>query len=129
MLEQILNIHKVCFPEMHWTISDLQDLKKSGCEFISSENGFIIWRSVLDEAEIISIGVNPVARRTGIATAMLTLVENDLKKHNIKHIFLDVSDKNLSAINLYHKCGFVDFSTRSAYYNDGTNAIMMKKEL
>ncbi len=128
MLEQLAELHKLCFPHKTWTVNDFSDLKKSGCEIVASENGFIVWRTVCDEAEIITIGVHPAARGDGIATAMLTLMEHEIKKAGVKKMFLEVSAANAPAIALYKKCGFVQNGLRPKYY-DGIDAVLMKKEI
>ena len=66
MFEKLSNLHKKCFPNKPWSAQDFANLKKSGCEIIMSENGFIVYRITADEAEIITIGVNPEMRRNGI---------------------------------------------------------------
>lgn len=129
MLEQLENLHKLCFPHKPWSANDFADLKKSGCDIIASENGFAVWRAVADEAEIITIGVNPEYRKNGIATAMLTLIENELKKSGVKKIFLEVSVNNTPALNLYKNNGYNEFSVRKKYYDDGSDAILMQKIL
>ena len=128
MLNNLANLHAKCFPNKPWTADDFADLKKSGCEIIASQNGFIVWRAVADEAEIISIGVAPDARRAGIAAAMLGIMENELKKNGIKSIFLEVAEDNLPARQLYKNNGYNEIGIRPKYY-DGIDAIMMKKDL
>ncbi len=129
MFINVANLHALCFPHKPWGATDFADLKKSGCEIVASENGFIVWRAIADEAELITIGVAPNARRGGIATAMITIMENSVKKNGVKKIFLEVSDKNTSAIKLYEQCGFTQIGTRQKYYSDGTNAILMQKNI
>lgn len=126
MLNKLADLHKLCFPHKPWTADDFRDLKKSGCEIVASENGFIVWRTVCDEVEIITIGVHPAARGDGIATAMLGLMEHEIKKAGVKKIFLEVSAENAPAIALYKKCGFIQNGRRPKYY-DGIDAILMKK--
>lgn len=128
MFDKIADLHKVCFPRRPWGAGEFRGLKQSGCEIIASENGFIVWRTVLDEAEIITIGVHPDARGTGIASAMLGIMENEAKKAGAKKIFLEVSAENAPAINLYKKCGFVQNGVRPKYY-DGVDAILMEKNI
>lgn len=128
MLNDLENLHRACFPDKPWSAQDFADLKKSGCDIIASQNGFIVWRTVVDEAEIITIGVRPEARKNGIATAMLTLVENDLKKRGVKKIFLEVAENNVPAKKLYEQNGFIQISIRPKYY-DGVDAILMEKNL
>lgn len=128
MLNKLADLHKLCFPHRPWDADDFRDLKKSGCEIVASENGFIVWRTVADESEIITIGVHPDARGTGIAMAMLTLLETEVKKAGVKKIFLEVSAENAPAIALYKKCGFIENGRRPKYY-DGIDAILMEKEI
>ena len=112
-----------------WTENDFADLKKSGCDIIASQNSFVVWRTIADEAEIISIGVTPLARRTGTASALLQLVENDVKNMGGKTIFLEVDTSNIPALELYKKSGFFNAGTRPHYYENGHDAIIMKKEI
>ncbi len=128
MFEEIAKLHRACFPAKPWTAAEFADLKKSGCDIIISQNGFIVWRQTLDEAEIITIGVAPAARRGGIAAAMLGLVENDVKKRAGKKIFLEVAETNAPARALYKSAGYAEIGRRRGYY-DGVDAILMTKEL
>lgn len=128
MFNEIANLHAQCFPHKPWSADDFAELKKSGCEIIASQNGFIVWRSVCDEAEIITIGVAPAARRGGIAAAMLGIMENELKKSGIKKIFLEVAENNAAARALYAQSGYVETGRRPKYY-DGVDAILMEKTL
>ena len=128
MLNKLAELHKLCFPHRPWNADDFADLKKSGCEIVASGNGFIVWRTVVDTAEIITIGVRPDARGAGIATAMLAILENESRKVSVKKILLDVSAKNTAAINLYKKFGFIENGRRPKYY-DGIDAILMEKEI
>ena len=128
MLNNLAILHAKCFPHKPWSAADFADLKKSGCEIIASQNGFIVYRATLDEAEIITIGVHPDARNTGIASAMLGIVEGELRKSGIKSIFLEVAENNTPARRLYESNGYTQIGIRPKYY-DGIDAIMMKKDL
>ena len=128
MLNELEKLHRVCFPNKPWSASDFADLKKSGCDIIASQNGFIVWRVVADEAEIITIGVHPDARRGGIAAAMLVLAENDAKKRGASKMFLEVAENNRPARAMYERNGFVQIGVRPKYY-DGIDAILMEKKL
>lgn len=128
MYNELENLHKACFPNKPWSASDFADLKKSGCDIIVSQNGFVVWRVVADEAEIITIGVHPDARKSGIASAMLAIIENDIKKRGGKKIFLEVAENNEPARKLYEANGYKKIGIRPKYY-DGIDAIMMDKDL
>lgn len=128
MFEKLSNLHQKCFPNKPWSADDFRDLKKSGCEIIMSENGFIVYRIAVDEAEIITIGVNPEMRRKGIASAMIEIIEKTLKNQAVKKIFLEVALTNISAKKLYENCGFKVVGLRPKYY-DGVDAILMAKDI
>lgn len=128
MFTELANLHQKCFPNKPWSADDFRDLKNSGCEIIMSENGFIVYRIVVDEAEIITIGVNPEMRRNGIASAMIGIIEKTLKNQGVKKIFLEVASNNIAAQKLYENSGFVRVGLRPKYY-DGVDAILMSKDI
>lgn len=128
MFDEIANLHKLCFPNKPWSASDFADLKKSGCEIIMSENGFVVYRCVADEAEIITIGVAPDARRNGIGSAMLCIIEKNVKNQGVNKIFLEVASTNTAGQKLYKNNGYKVVGIRPKYY-DGVDAILMSKDL
>lgn len=128
MLNNLANLHQQCFPHRPWSAADFADLKKSGCDIIASQNGFIVYRVVADEAEIITIGVAPTARRGGIAAAMLAIAEADAKKRGAAKMFLEVAENNDAARNLYKSNQYTEIGRRPKYY-DGVDAILMEKKL
>lgn len=131
MYDELENLYALCFPEkkQKWTANDFSDLKKSGCEIIASQNSFVVWRNIGDETEILSIGVVPAARRSGTASALLQIIEQDIKQLGVKTIFLEVDESNIPAIELYKKTGFFNVGRRPHYYDNGHDAIIMKKEI
>ncbi len=128
MFQKLANLHQKCFPTKPWSADDFRDLKNSGCEIIMSENGFIVYRIAVDEAEIITIGVNPDFRRQGIAAAMVGIIEKTLKNQGVKKIFLEVASDNIPAQKLYENSGFIQVGLRPKYY-DGVDAILMSKDI
>ena len=128
MFDELSNLHKKCFPNHPWSPDDFRDLKQSGCEIIMSQNGFIVYRIVLDEAEIITIGVNPEMRRQGIASAMIGIIDKNIKNQGVKKIFLEVAANNIHGKKLYENHGFNRVGLRPKYY-DGIDAILMSKDI
>ena len=128
MFTELANLHQKCFPNRPWSADDFRDLKNSGCEIIMSENGFIVYRIAVDEAEIITIGVNPKMRRNGIASAMIGIIEKTLKNQGVKKLFLEVALNNEPAKKLYESMGFKVVGSRPKYY-DGVDAILMAKTI
>lgn len=128
MINKLADLHAQCFPHRPWSAADFADLKKSGCDIVASDNGFIVWRVVADEAELISIGVAPSARQTGIASAMLAIMISDAAKNGAKKIFLEVAENNTPARTLYEHNGFTVVGCRPKYY-DGVDALIMERQI
>ena len=128
MLQSVADLHKLCFPHKPWNADEFAALQRSGAEIIASDNGFIVWRTTADETEIITIGVHPEHRGTGIAGALLGLMEREIKKQHSKKIFLEVAADNAPALALYKKHGYRQIGTRPKYYNC-TDAVIMAKIL
>ena len=128
MLNDLERLHALCFPHKPWSAADFADLKKSGCDIVASQNGFIVYRATLDEAELITIGVHPDARRSGIAATMIELMVHDLVARGVKKVFLEVAENNHPARALYERHGFTVAGRRPNYY-DGIDAILMARDL
>ena len=79
-------------------------------------SGFIIYRSVLDEAEILNIAIKPTYQRQGLGEYLLLFLINTLTEKKIINCFLEVRESNAAAIALYEKCGFVMAGVRQNYY-------------
>ena len=92
--------------------------------------GYIIFNQILDEAEIYKIVVLKDFRKKQVAFKIFDFLLNELKKSDVKKIFLEVRKNNIPAINLYKKCGFIDIREIIDYYsNPKENGIMMLKEV
>ncbi len=95
--------------------------------------GFILVRSIVDEAEILTLCVDPQYRARKIATRILNSVITMYKSQEIKRIFLEVAEDNPAAIGVYHRCGFEKAGQRPGYYRKpgeaAKNAIVMVNSL
>ena len=78
--------------------------------------GYLKARITLDEIEIISILIDKKFRKIGIGKSLLNRLLNIAYKKKIQNIFLEVSVKNLIAINLYKKFNFIKVGKRKNYY-------------
>ena len=78
--------------------------------------GYLKARVTQDEIEIISILIDKKFRKIGIGKSLLNKLLNIAFKKKIQNIFLEVSVKNLIAINLYKKFNFIKVGKRKNYY-------------
>lgn len=91
--------------------------------------GFAGIKIILDEADIMNIVTKKNKRNLGIASALLKNLINIAKEKNINKLTLEVNYKNLTAIHLYEKFGFIKIAIRKKYYNNIDDAIIMQLNL
>jgi ribosomal-protein-alanine N-acetyltransferase len=81
-----------------------------------AEGGFILWRAVADEAEILTLAVAPSMRRRGIARSLLDRSLMMESQSGTETMFLEVSSQNIAAVALYSAANFVTTGLRRGYY-------------
>lgn len=91
--------------------------------------GYIGLWCIFPEAHIVSIAVDPDYQGKGIGNKLLEQAISWLIGSGFKHVFLEVRVDNEVAINLYNKHGFEKVSVRKNYYQDGSDAYVMVKDL
>ncbi|MEN9698237.1 MAG: hypothetical protein RL448_192 [Actinomycetota bacterium] len=79
------------------------------------------------EADIHTLAVAESSRRTGVARALMTELENWAIKRSASDIFLEMRTSNVEAKPLYESLGYEVISTRRNYYGTGVDAFVMRK--
>ena len=77
--------------------------------------GFALSRVVLDEAELLLLGVRPIFRRHGVGSALLARVKTQAGTRGARRLHLEVRDGN-PALALYRARGFAQVGSRPGYY-------------
>ena len=118
-----------------WTLNSLERLRLRGevawvIDTSGAVCGFLVIRTVAQEAEILNLSVDPVRRRTGNATALLLEALKECRELRVKKIFLEVRESNVPAISFYEKHGFAKMGLRKGYYREPYEAaVTMEKKL
>ncbi|MBL4639460.1 MAG: ribosomal protein S18-alanine N-acetyltransferase [Kordiimonadaceae bacterium] len=105
-----------------WTANSFRQLLNSTgmAAYLCSKDecpvGFYLYRIVLDEAELVSIGVDPLFQGQGFALLMLMQMQEQLKAQAVKSLFLEVRKDNAKATKIYTDFGFKKVGERKAYY-------------
>ncbi len=86
--------------------------------------GYIVFRDLGQETQILNIVVALEWRGLGMATRLLRFAINEAHRLNHKRVFLEVRTSNDAAIKLYNKIGFIDGGIRRKFYEDGEDARM-----
>jgi len=109
-----------------WTHGNFCDAINSGylCrvdELDGVLRGYTILMPLIDEAELLTIGVAAKHQRKGLASAMLTEMLRVARDKKIQRVFLEVRQANLAAIVLYARAGFREIGKRCGYYKNAAN--------
>lgn len=94
--------------------------------------GYAVMMPLLDEAELLNIGVAAGQQRKGLGRAMLREMLDLAREKKICRVYLEVRASNAAAQALYRSAGFADIGLRRDYYrNAGGNedAITMACDL
>jgi len=97
--------------------------------FADSRGGMILCRCAGDEAEVLTLAVDPMRRREGIGADLLAAALSHAADSGVARMFLEVSVENTTAIALYRRTGFETVGGRRRYYADGTDALVMRADL
>lgn len=121
-----------------WDEMDFEDLVQAPGRFgfvVRGEDpaGVLICRAVGGEAEILTVGVAPWARRQGVGLALMTAAIGAAKAAGAEEMFLEVDVDNAGAVALYERLGFVRTGLRKGYYDRGAagraDALVMRLDL
>ena len=78
--------------------------------------GFTLLLFVAEDAELLTVGVRPAARRRGVATRLMTDFFDMARQRRATNAFLEVAADNVPAQRLYARLGFLIEGTRRDYY-------------
>jgi ribosomal-protein-alanine N-acetyltransferase len=94
--------------------------------------GFILCRLIAGEAEVLTLAVRPLARRHGVARALLAEALAVAAAVGAP-TFLEVAADNPGAVALYEQAGFERVGRRAGYYArpgvGAVDAIVMRRAL
>ncbi len=95
--------------------------------------GFAVSRIGADEAEILSIAIDPDYRGRGLSRNLLLTHLGHLAGRGVRTIFLEVEENNQPARRLYEWAGFAVVGRRERSYKQPTgeqlNALLMRRDL
>ncbi|OZV80187.1 hypothetical protein CA850_15950 [Micromonospora echinospora] len=93
-----------------------------GCVYVAIADGHVIgyvsavlarWNML---GQIHGLAVDPAARRGGVARALVTTVEDHLRSHGARGVYVDTPVNNLLGRSFYEAIGFSQDYIMSRYY-------------
>ena len=136
--EEVQSIENECFKEPYSTADLRYEFEENPVNKIivaTDEDkviGFIDFLITFNSSTIMQVAVTKNYRGKGIATQLLSEMENSFPKEIddlVETITLEVRESNEAAKNLYLKNGYKIVVIKTNYYKDGENAIYMIKRL
>lgn len=78
--------------------------------------GVLLLRAAADEAEILTLAVDPAMRRRGIGRRLVVAALERAAAGDAARVFLEVAVDNAAAAALYRGIGFTEVGRRPGYY-------------
>ncbi|WP_319759828.1 ribosomal protein S18-alanine N-acetyltransferase [Maridesulfovibrio sp.] len=122
-ISQLRALEALCF-DYHWTEDQFRlGLEEKAFFVLGYEErgmliGYLAYSIVLDEMEVLNLGVHPRFRRMGIGRALMLELLHKCREMNVIRGLLDVKESNNPAIGLYKSLGFKQVGVRKNYYPD-----------
>jgi ribosomal-protein-alanine N-acetyltransferase len=95
--------------------------------------GFTLCRHILDEAELLLVGVRRDRRGQGVGRMLMSAAAETAATLGARSMFLEMRDGNASASRLYLNQGFAEVGRRRDYYRGGAgerfDAITFRRSL
>ncbi len=130
-LTDMLRIDRVSNPHP-WQAENLRDgyaqFAHLGAFVDATLVAFVLYRQVLDEAEVIHLVCDKIQQNKGYARALLQQLCQQLSQQGVSKLFLEVREDNTVAQKLYTSLGFVTVGRRANYY-DGQDALIQRLNL
>ncbi len=136
-IEEVMRIEHGIYP-YPWSAGNFSDSLDSGyvckvAELDGAMVGYAVLMPLLDEANLLTIGIATEHQRRGLGEELLRSMMTLARDAGIRKMFLEVRPSNSAALALYRKCGFSEIGLRRAYYpadnNGREDAIVMERLL
>lgn len=119
-LDEILPIENAIYP-FPWTHANFVDSFASGysfwgCRVIGELVGYFVLMKVVDEAQLLNIGVAEKRQGMGFGASLLRQAIRVAQEAGADSMLLEVRPSNVRALALYRRFGFRQIGLRRGYY-------------
>lgn len=131
-LGEVARLSARCFEHGAWDEEALaSELERPFAEVWVAESpsgallGYAVGWFVADDAELLTVGTDPVARGAGIGKRLVERIQRSSVERGARSLLLEVREDNVAARRLYEALGFATLDVRRRYYRDGADARVM----
>lgn len=127
-LESIMPVMRAAFPPDYgeaWSLTQCTGalalpgttlfLAEDQSEVLAAPLGFAIVRTILDDAELLLIAVDPKTQRRGVGAALLADICATARAQAVHQLHVEVRHDN-SALSFYNQFDFIKVGERPNYY-------------
>jgi ribosomal-protein-alanine N-acetyltransferase len=132
-LDAVVVLEACCFPGEAWTraMLDSERDRPGGVFLVAELDGRCVGYGVALRAgevlEVLKVAVDPDVRRAGVGRALVGALH--AAAGWAEAVWLEVRVDNVGARTLYESCGYVQAGRRKRYYADGTDALVLRRDL
>ena len=132
-LQQLIEIENASFATDAYQVEDFRQvyLKCSELSVVAEIKGriagYMMTRRLPDWGDVFSLAVAPAYRRRDVGAALFRYTVNRLNEWGIARIELEVRKTNEAGASFWQRMGFVPVSTIPNFYDDGSEALLMRK--
>ena len=101
----------------------------SGEPSTASPLGFLCFRNVGDESDLLNIGVHPESRGCGIGKKLMTFYVEECQQRGAKTLYLEVDPRNQPAVRLYLSQAYRKNGVRKNFYQGKFDALLMMRTI
>lgn len=127
----LAHLHARCFARPRpWSEAEFTAmLGTRGTFLLARQSGFLLGRALAGEAELLTLAVDPDARRAGTGRALTAEFADTARAAGATDAFLEVAADNAAARALYAAQGWLEAGLRRGYYGPGADAVVMRLAL
>ena len=126
VVQAVAAIESIVQPQDAWSYQAMIDLFEQdsvhlltayeSAESAAAVQGYCLYQSVFEQAEILRIGTHPDYQRRGLASQIFAQLHLALRDKQVESLLLEVRANNAPAIALYKQQGFEVIHQRKNYY-------------
>lgn len=125
-------IEQECFPQDRWSVDQFwRELAGETRDYVVAEaDGTVIGyagiSTISPDCDLQTLAVDPRSQGSGIGRRLLESMLRRARERGATSMVLEVRVDNAAARTLYTDAGFEIIATRSRYYPDGSDALIMR---
>ena len=131
----IAHVHRIetaCFPEDCWSLDQFwRELAGQTRDYVVADRagsvvGYAGISTIPPDSDLQTLAVDPEHRGSGVGRELLAAMLKRAHERGATSMILEVGADNAAAQKLYTDVGFETIATRSRYYPDGSDALIMR---